>query len=148
MMRRALIVLCVSLLTTALGGGMALSGDTTPSGSGEEPGTELGLSETLDSTRKGARLTLAYDDRVKAFVGAVQNTTDETLLGVRVEVHLSNGKELGPTPARDLKPGARMPVQLSVKTKDFDRWSAHTEVGTEEHGHDHGEGHEHDHDHG
>ena len=70
----------------------------------EESGTELALDETYDKIRNGARLILAYDAQSNAFKGTVENTTNETLKRVRVEVHLSNGKELGPTPPTDLAP--------------------------------------------
>ena len=68
---------------------------------GEESGTELALNETYDKVRNGARLILAYNAQSNSFEGTVENTTAETLKRVRVEVHLSNGKELGPTPSAD-----------------------------------------------
>lgn len=86
-------------------------------------------------------------DRRNPFKGTVENTTDEILKQVRVEVHLSNGKELGPTPAADLAPGEKREVQLSATSTDFDGWTAHPEVGEGEHGHggEHGE-HDSEHD--
>jgi hypothetical protein len=109
---------------------------------GEESGTELGLTETYDATRGGARLVLAYDADAKAFTGTVENTTERTLEAVRVEVHLNNGKELGPTPAADLAPGEKRSVELAATGAGFDRWNAHPEVGRGEHGHgEGGEGH-------
>lgn len=59
---------------------------------GEESSTELALDETYDKIRNGARLILAYDAQSNSFKGTVENTTNETLKHVRVEVHLSNGK--------------------------------------------------------
>lgn len=112
-------------------------------GEGEESGDELGLDETYDHTRNGARLVLAYDADAGAFSGTVENTTGETLERVRVEVHLSNGKELGPTAPVDLAPGERTDVLLTAESRDFDRWNAHPEVGSGEHGHGDG-GEEHD----
>lgn len=100
----------------------------------EESGTELALNETYDKTRNGAHLILNYDAETNSFIGTVENTTDETLKQVRVEVHLSNGKELGPTPASDLKPGEIKDVHLKATSRDFDGWSAHPEVGSGEHG--------------
>ena len=50
------------------------------------------------------RLVLSYDSTSNAFIGNVENTTDTTLRRVRVEVHLSNGTELGPTTPTDLAP--------------------------------------------
>ena len=101
---------------------------------GEESGTELALNETYDQARNGARLILAYDAQTNSFIGTVENTTDETLKQVRVEVHLSNGKELGPTPSADLAPGEKRDVQLIATSTDFDGWTAHPEVGEGEHG--------------
>lgn len=112
---------------------------------GEESGTQLALDETYDQVRNGARLLLSYDAQSNSFNGTVENTTDKTLERVRVEVHLSNGKELGPTTPADLAPGEKWDVKLTAASKDFDGWSAHPEVGSGEHGHEHGEEHgEHD----
>ena len=110
---------------------------------GEESGTELALNETYDNVRNGARLILTYDAQSNSFNGTVQNTTNETLQRVRVEVHLSNGIELGPTTPADLRPGEKRNVKLTATSKNFDGWSAHPEVGTSEHGGSEGHG-EHD----
>ncbi len=118
-------------------------GDGPHSEEGEESGTELALNERYDEVRNGARLTLAYDAQSNSFNGTVENTTGETLNRVRVEVHLSNGKELGPTTPADLGPGETRDVTLTATNEDFDGWTAHPEVGSGEHGN--GEGHgEHD----
>ena len=101
---------------------------------GEESGTELALNARYDKVRNGARLVLAYDAASHSFVGTVTNTTEKTLEKVRVEVHLSNGKELGPTKAADLAPGASREVKLTATSTDFERWNAHPEVGGGEHG--------------
>ena len=102
---------------------------------GEESGTKLALNEKYDKVRNGARLILAYDAESNSFNGTVENTTDKTLKQVRVEVHLSNGKELGPTTPADLKPGKKRDVTLAAESKGFDGWTAHPEVGSGEHGH-------------
>lgn len=108
-------------------------------GSGEESGNLLTMEETYDVVRLGARLILAYSTEDNAFVGTVQNTTDETLPQVRVEVHLSNGVELGPTTPQDLESGQTVEVVLSAEDQEFNGWSPHAEVGGSEHGHE-GEG--------
>ena len=113
----------------------------------EESNTELTLNETYDKVRNGARLILTYDPQNNSFKGTVENTTNETLKQVRVEVHLSNGKELGPTPRTDLDPGEKIEVQLIATSTDFNGWTAHPEVGEGEHSHD-GEHGEHDSEHG
>lgn len=103
--------------------------------SGEESGAEYARDATFDEVRKGARLTLAFDAKTNAFVGTVENTTEKPLEKVRVEVHLSNGIELGPPPAADLVPGEMRDVRLEAGGKSFDKWSAHEEVGSSEHAH-------------
>jgi len=107
---------------------------------GEESGTTLTLDETYDDVRNGARLVLAYDAEGNSFQGTVENTTEETLERVRVEVHLSNGIELGPTTPADLEPGEKRDVSLTAESTDFNRWSAHPEVGAGEHGQEEGHG--------
>ena len=97
--------------------------------SGEESGTQYAKTDTYDETRNGARLVMNYDTEANAFVGTVENTTDETLKQVRVEVHLSNGTELGPTEPSDLDPAESMDVTLFVFDEEFDTWGAHPEVG-------------------
>jgi len=113
----------------------------------EESNTELALNDTYDKVRNGARLILAYNPQSNSFKGTVENTTAETLKRVRVEVHLSNGKELGPTSPTDLAPGEKTDVQLIATSTNFNAWTAHPEVGEGEHGHreEHGE---HDSEHG
>ena len=96
---------------------------------GEESGTQLALNETYDEVRAGARLVLSYDSTATAFTGRVENTTDATLKQVRVEVHLSNGTELGPTTPVDLAPGQATDVVLPAAGQSFTSWSAHPEVG-------------------
>ena len=96
---------------------------------GEEGGTMLALDETFDQVRKGARLILSYDKTERAFTGTVQNTTNATLQQVRVEVHLSTGVELGPTPPQDLAPGEMIPVRLADEGNRFSGWTPHAEVG-------------------
>ena len=116
-------------------------------GGEEESNAELALNETYDRVRNGARLILAYETQSNVFKGTVENTTNETLKQVRVEVHLSNGKELGPTPSTDLAPGKKIEVQLIATSTNFNGWTAHPEVGSGEHSHG-GEHGEHDSEHG
>ena len=103
----------------------------------KESSAQLGLGETYDAVRNGVRLALRYDARSSSFLGYVENTTDSTLRAVRVEVHLSNGVELGPTTPVDLDPGERRDVSLLATSQDFDGWTAHPEVGK---GREHGGG--------
>ena len=96
---------------------------------GEESGTQFALGDTFDEVRAGARLVLSYDSTANAFKGTVANTTGTTLSRVRVEVHLSNGIELGPTTPVDLAPGQVVEVTLPAGSQPFASWSAHPEVG-------------------
>ena len=98
-------------------------------GDGEESANQLGKSDTYDELRAGSRLVLRYDAASNDFTGTVENITEAPLSRVRVEVHLSNGVELGPTPAVDLAPGASAAVSLAAPDRPFDTWSAHAEVG-------------------
>ncbi len=110
--------------------------ENTESGSddGEESGESLALDGTYDFVRKGARLILRYDAENNAFMGTVRNTTESALNSVRVEVHLSNGTELGPTTPVDLAPGQLVEVSLAATEEPFTGWTPHAEVGTGEHG--------------
>lgn len=107
---------------------------------GEESGEQLAKDQTYDQERAGSRLVLAYDEQTNAFTGTVENVGAELLSRVRVEVHLSNGVELGPTTPGDLAPGESRPVSLEASEEPFETWSAHAEVGGTqgEHG-EHGE---------
>ena len=105
------------------------SGGTESGDGGEEAGTQFALDETFDEIRAGARLVLSYDSTSNAFIGNVENTTDTTLRRVRVEVHLSNGTELGPTTPTDLAPGQSLDIMLPATDRPFTTWSAHPEVG-------------------
>ena len=97
---------------------------------GEESATQFTQSQVYDETRGGARLVLRYDPTSQAFVGTVTNTTNATLGRVRVEVHLSNGVELGPTTPMNLAPGQSIDVSLPAVGQAFATWGAHPEVGS------------------
>lgn len=98
--------------------------------SDEESAVQLTLADTYNNVRNGAHLIISYDAASNAFQGTVKNTTGATLPQVRVEVHLSNGVELGPTTPVDLAPGAQIPVTLIASGPPFDKWTAHPEVGS------------------
>ena len=130
----AAVALCVAI--SACSGdpdAPTISGDEHARDAGEESGTALSLNETFDSVRNGVRLVMSYDAEENSFNGTVKNTTGETLREVRVEVHLSNGKELGPTTPIDLDPAMERKVKLLATSRDFDAWTPHSEVGVGEH---------------
>ena len=99
-------------------------------GSEEGSGATLAPDETFDMVRRGARLILSYDAASNSFKGTVENTTSNVLTEVRIEVHLSNGTELGPTTPIDLAPGQVAPVDLPSTQASFTGWVAHAEVGS------------------
>ena len=108
-------------------------------GSGGEGGSEgggeegsaamLAPDETFNAVRGGARLVMNYDAASNSFTGTVANVTNGTLTRVRIEVHLANGTELGPTTPVDLAPGEVMAVNLPSTQASFTGWVAHAEVG-------------------
>jgi len=102
-------------------------------GEGEESGPQLSKGETHDEIRKGVRLILSYDSESSSFTGTVENVTDRIVPRVRIEVHLSNGTELGPTTPIDLAPGKKVNVKLSAEGHSFNWWKAHAEAGQSEH---------------
>lgn len=113
---------------------------------GEEDGSMFASNYQYDKISSGVRLKLSFDQEQSRFVGSIQNTTEQSLDRVRVEIHLSNGKELGPTVATSLKPGEEKTISLSAKGEVFERWSTHPEVGSNEHEHgaiEHQKGSEH-----
>ena len=111
------------------GGERGVRGEGAGSGTEEASGAILALNETFDTVRSGAHLTLNYDASTNAFVGLVENTTSNVLSQVRIEVHLSNGTELGPTAPVDMAPGQVIMVKLPATAESFTGWIAHAEVG-------------------
>ncbi|MCK4530249.1 MAG: hypothetical protein KAU44_03660 [Candidatus Marinimicrobia bacterium] len=102
-------------------------------GPGEEDGTAIAMGEKFAQTKNGVKLILAYNEEKSAFVGSVENITEKTLQRVRVEIHLSNGKELGPTTPVVLTAGEVRKVQLNAAGEKFESWNAHAEIGSTEH---------------
>ena len=92
-------------------------------------GATLAPDETFDAVRYGARLIMRYDAANNSFTGSVENTTSGVLTRVRVEVHLSNGTELGPTAEVDLAAGEVLAINLPATAAPFTGWIAHAEVG-------------------
>ena len=106
----------------------------------------LSQDETFDSVSSGARLILKYDSASNSFKGTVENTTNGVLDRVRIEVHLSNGAELGPTTPTNMAPGEVLEINLPATPASFTGWTAHAEVGSgdegSESGGEHGGGRE------
>lgn len=100
-------------------------------GAGEpgEGGTQYALNETARESRGGVDLEMRYSAGAAEFTGTVTNTTGATVRDVRVEIHLSNGVELGPTARRDLSAGEVASVRLDAAGQTFTWWSVHVELG-------------------
>ena len=112
-------------------GPAAHTGGEGTEGSGAD---SLALDETFDAVRSGARLNLKYDAPSNSFKGTVENTTNGVLDRVRIEVHLSNGTELGPTTPTDMASGEVVTINLPATQASFTGWTAHAEVGAGEEG--------------
>ena len=113
------------------GSGGESGSESTASGSEEGSGATLAPDETFDMVRSGARLILSYDAPSNSFKGTVENTTNNVLGQVRIEVHLSNGTELGPTTPVDMAPGEVVAINLLATQASFTGWVAHAEVGSQ-----------------
>ena len=95
-----------------------------------ESGTRWNPNETATDTRSGVNLVISYNSSSQRFSGTVTNTTGSTVTDVRVEIHLSNGTELGPTPRVELKAQEGRPVTLDASGQNFDWYSVHVEIGS------------------
>lgn len=95
-----------------------------------ESGTRWNPDETATDTRRGVNLVISYSSSGQRFSGTVTNTTGSTVTDVRVEVHLSNGTELGPTPRIDLNAQESRPITLDASGQRFDWYSVHVEIGS------------------
>ena len=95
-----------------------------------ESGIRWNPDEIATDTRRGVNLVISYSSSGQRFSGTVTNTTGSTVTDVRVEVHLSNGTELGPTPRIDLKAQESRPITLDASDQNFDWYSVHVEIGS------------------
>ena len=82
---------------------------------------------------------MVYSPSQDAFYGIVENTTNQTLTRVRVEIHLTDQSgaitaELGPTTPTNLAPGKKLLISLPAASQTFAGWSPHVEVGSGEGG--------------
>ena len=74
---------------------------------------------------------MRFEQAAESFTGTVRNTTGQTVRDVRVEIHLSNGVELGPTRRVDPGGGETGPVELDARGRTFGIWgTVHVELGS------------------
>jgi hypothetical protein len=96
-----------------------------------ESGTQWSVNQTATETRSGVTLVISYNSARDRFDGTVTNTTNSTVNDVRVEIHLSNGTELGPTPRIALAGQEVRRVTLdNTSGQSFTWYSVHVEVGS------------------
>jgi hypothetical protein len=95
----------------------------------EEDGTQYAIGETATITNNGVELIISFNSDSSKFIGTVENITTATIQQVRVESHLSNGIELGPTTPADLLASAIRNIELDAVGQTFTTWSVHAEVG-------------------
>ena len=102
----------------------------TPTEPGES-GTQWSVNQTATETRSGVTLVISYNSARDRFDGTVTNTTNSTVNDVRVEIHLSNGTELGPTPRIALAGQEVRQVTLdNTSGQSFTWYSIHVEIGS------------------
>lgn len=104
------------------------SSPTAPTEEGES-GTRYSLTDVARESRAGINLEMRYDAPNQTFTGTLTNTTNASVDQVRVEIHLSNGVELGPTARVTLAAGQVQPVTLDARGRSFASWSIHIEIG-------------------
>ena len=132
-----LLIVCTAVLALGVfgcsGSPTEPSEDHGPEGEGGEPGesgTRYAVSDTASEVRGGVELTVDYDGTREVFTGTVRNTTTATVTQVRVEIHLSNGVELGPTPRTDLAAGETKSIELDARGQSISWFSVHVEIGS------------------
>ena len=153
-MHTALAAVCIAILSLGFSGcdnsttpeghesgpeGSESGGESGSEGSGGEPGeggVQFARDETATDVRQGVELTVNFDAARGVFTYALKNTTTATVSQVRVEIHLSNGCEIGPTPNVDLAAGETKTAELDPREEsepecqqDFTTFSIHVELG-------------------
>lgn len=107
---------------------IACSNSTTPDE--EESGIQYSLSETANENRAGVQAIVSFDTSTSEFTGTLKNITSKTIIKVRLEIHLSNQTELGPTQEFDLAPNEQKVVSLNASGESFSWWTMHAESGS------------------
>ena len=98
-------------------------------GESGESGTQYGRADTARESRSGVDLVMRYEAALGQFEGTITNTNTAAVDDVRVEIHLSNQVELGPTPRVTLVAGEVRQVELDARGQPFQTWSVHIEIG-------------------
>ncbi|MCY3927865.1 MAG: FxLYD domain-containing protein [Acidobacteria bacterium] len=112
----------------AEGSGHSESGES--GGELGESGNRYNPGDTAYESRQGVDLVMSHYRPGDRFEGTITNTTGRPISNVRVEIHLSNGTELGPTPNVTLAAGEMLDVELDAAGQSFAWWSVHVEIGS------------------
>ncbi len=89
----------------------------------QELANELKMNDTYEKEIDGLQVIMNYHAPTSSFIGVVENTTNQTISEVRVEIYLSNAVELGPTKPLDLQPGEMKNIALLAYNQKFKEWS-------------------------
>jgi hypothetical protein len=82
------------------------------------------LGDKYEELRDGVKLSIFYDPRDDFFKGTVENTLNQPVCGVKLNVQLINGTELGPTAPFDLEIGHGSSIVLHARDLPFTEWRA------------------------
>ena len=123
---KIILIMCIIITASCLSACGKDDGSSPPVGKGF--GVKIAHGESYDRDQDGIRLILTHDPKYNTFIGFVENLTNDTLNGVRIELHLSNGVVLGPTSPVDLVPGERKDINISAKNYIFENWTVHLEI--------------------
>lgn len=121
-MRTVSLVLLVS--------GLLVACDDAADGGPPDESRRFTATETWDEVVDGAHWTLSYDPSKDVFVGTVENTTQDMLEAVRLEVFLSGGEKLGPSEPQDVEAGESASVSIEVVGEPFEWWAPHPRSGS------------------
>jgi hypothetical protein len=91
--------------------------------------TPLLKADVINDTINGIHFICKYDTDNKYFSGSLKNTTNELIEGVKVQIYLSNGMSLNPSPTTNLNPEAEYESTFMVDAdvKEWDKWDAQIE---------------------
>ena len=129
----SLVLFAAFLAVGCSGTPTALAETHGPEGTGGESGesgTQYAPGDEARELRGGVELGMRFDQGAETCSGTVRNTTNQTVRDVRVEIHLSNGVELGPTPRVDLSGVETRAVELDARGQTFNWWTVHVELGS------------------
>ncbi len=79
--------------------------------------------DTYEHETEGLLLIMNYHAPSSSFIGVVENTTNQKISKISVEIYLSSAVELGPTKPIDLQPGEMKNIALLAYNQEFKEWN-------------------------